>query len=536
MTQTLPSGSSFPHLEFLPSYNARTVAQQTANLMALYDEVQRTIDSRIAAATRDPARFREVRWLNELTSALDSARERIEPAVQRWIAETYPGHYAVGAQDMLDHLDGRPFAWTQSHAGAVGLLAIDTYDALLKPTGYTSRDVKQTVREFARSVAGEKFLTGKTAVQAGRDLTRRLADAGIFSVRYADGRVVSGGAYSNMVMRTRTAVAQNVGGINTARADGVEFFEINDGPDCGLETHEGGSAAGMVVPTEVAQLFPISHPNCVRSFLPRPDITADQVNRGDFASLIDEASAQDQAAFDEFIRREAATRGTSIVREASRFRRQERTGRTPRSARTPRRGAGTSPTIAAANRALDLARAAEPAVTADLADIVGALGGDLVGLDFRIKGQGSLERKLSQKMTTANAAGQPITATQAAAGIHDNLRYTATYSPTEYAQQAVRTVGRLRSSGYEIVRVRNTWDPGNVYRGVNMQVSTPEGYRFELQFHTPQSFDTKQKTHTLYDAIRELPADDPAFIAGSRLMQSLSDEIATPIGAVGLTF
>ena len=63
----------------------------------------------------------------------------------------------------------------------------------------------------------------------------------------------------------------------------------------------------------------------------------------------------------------------------------------------------------------------------------------------------------------------------------------------------------LEGLGYKFVRVKNTLkDESAVYRGVNTQVKTPDGYTFEIQFHTPQSLAIKEKNHVLYEQARVL--------------------------------
>ena len=64
----------------------------------------------------------------------------------------------------------------------------------------------------------------------------------------------------------------------------------------------------------------------------------------------------------------------------------------------------------------------------------------------------------------------------------------------------------LEKKGYEVTAVKNTWNKIEaVYKGVNTNIKTPEGYEFELQFHTKESFDLKNgKLHELYEKQRIL--------------------------------
>ena len=49
---------------------------------------------------------------------------------------------------------------------------------------------------------------------------------------------------------------------------------------------------------------------------------------------------------------------------------------------------------------------------------------------------------------------------------------------------------------------RNSWDDAE-YKGINTRWVTQGGQRFEVQFHTPESFNAKQYvTHDAYERIR----------------------------------
>ena len=56
-------------------------------------------------------------------------------------------------------------------------------------------------------------------------------------------------------------------------------------------------------------------------------------------------------------------------------------------------------------------------------------------------------------------------------------------------------MARLESCGHKMYQSKNSW--GEVeYKGINTRWVTQEGQRFEVQFHTPESFHAKQNiTH-----------------------------------------
>lgn len=95
---------------------------------------------------------------------------------------------------------------------------------------------------------------------------------------------------------------------------------------------------------------------------------------------------------------------------------------------------------------------------------------------------------------------------EAGAKLHDLNRYTILYQPGRYSEAVDESVAELRRMGYE-VKVKDFWlDHSNPYQGINTQVFDPKTKSwFELQFHTPESFDIKEKLlHPYYEKVRAL--------------------------------
>lgn len=137
------------------------------------------------------------------------------------------------------------------------------------------------------------------------------------------------------------------------------------------------------------------------------------------------------------------------------------------------------------------AQMAEPQVTNDLIKITQKQGSRLEGLDFRLKTQESLERKISKEPHSK---------------MRDVLRYTEISNVDSQYSDYCHTMEALEEKGYQISAVKNSWnDPFRAYKGINTNIKTPEGYEFELQFHTKESFDLKNgKLHELYEKQRVL--------------------------------
>ncbi|MFI1181954.1 hypothetical protein ACH4UT_20710 [Streptomyces sp. NPDC020799] len=125
-------------------------------------------------------------------------------------------------------------------------------------------------------------------------------------------------------------------------------------------------------------------------------------------------------------------------------------------------------------------------------------GGKLEGLEYSLKGIDSFRRKAA----TAKDEGDSVTKT--AKKIKDLNRYTLTFESEKYTEGVERTYEELRGQGYEPIpgSEKNTWgDP--VYKGVNTSWQNPATEeKFELQFHTPESFKAKMENHELYEISR----------------------------------
>ena len=148
----------------------------------------------------------------------------------------------------------------------------------------------------------------------------------------------------------------------------------------------------------------------------------------------------------------------------------------------------------------ETARAMEPTITADLSGIVEESGGELTGLEFRLKTKESLERKVLSDMKTMELSEEAVMNR-----LYDVVRYTSLFNSDSLVQGYQRIVEKLKEKGYNILKVKNTMGKESAsYWGINTVVENPKGYKFELQFHTPQSFKVKQElNHSLYEEFRK---------------------------------
>lgn len=141
----------------------------------------------------------------------------------------------------------------------------------------------------------------------------------------------------------------------------------------------------------------------------------------------------------------------------------------------------------------------EPRITSQLKHITKQSNGNLRGLDFRLKSLESLSRKIS-----TDSLLDEISLEEAANNINDALRYTAVFKPDNFFDDYHSMKNALVRDGFKIEKVKNTWLDDGPYNGVNTVVSK-DNIKFEIQYHTQESFDLKNgKLHELYEE-RRLP-------------------------------
>jgi hypothetical protein len=118
--------------------------------------------------------------------------------------------------------------------------------------------------------------------------------------------------------------------------------------------------------------------------------------------------------------------------------------------------------------------------------------------EFALKSAERFKEKLTERANRFPNADP----SELAAGIHDGIRYTLIFEFEHYTTGVELAQTNLSEAGYEHVETKPGWG-GDEYKGVNSQWSDPaSGLRFEVQFHTDESWSAKQTTHWAYERIR----------------------------------
>lgn len=244
-------------------------AAAAERLIAVYQETQASLRARIEAVIADPTAAVARRRLQGLLDDVDSTIDRLEQAVHDWLEGELPPIWEAGGARFADEA-GTSFTWTQHHLEAVQDLAERSWSDVLERTQFVRDETKATIRALARTAARRAVVEGETATRAGAVLAQQVTEAtGLLSVQYADGSLVPVAVWGEMNARTTTALAYNRGTFTQAHDDGFDELEVFDGEGCGWTEHDDPDLAdGSVRTLEDCEAYPISHPNCRRSFSP----------------------------------------------------------------------------------------------------------------------------------------------------------------------------------------------------------------------------------------------------------------------------
>lgn len=167
---------------------------------------------------------------------------------------------------------------------------------------------------------------------------------------------------------------------------------------------------------------------------------------------------------------------------------------------------------------------AERGLTAALEDIEADVpGARLAGLEYRLKDEDRFKEKIAEGL--ALTPERPVE--RVVAKIPDAVRYTYLFNRDRYVDGSWEVRQKLEERGYSLALSINSWE-SDQYKGVNSRWRTDEGQLFEVQFHTPESFDAKQLTHEAYERLRNPRTDRHEMGELRAFQQEVSRNIPVP--------
>ena len=127
------------------------------------------------------------------------------------------------------------------------------------------------------------------------------------------------------------------------------------------------------------------------------------------------------------------------------------------------------------------------------------LGVKTAGLQYAVKGVDSLSRKVSEQLAKEGASVKTVIPK-----INDTVRYTLVADPGDYVSKASQTITVMGSQQMILVEAKNFWGSKR-YQGLNMTFADPRtGRLFEVQMHTPASYQAGVDTHKGYERYRQV--------------------------------
>lgn len=265
-------------------------------LQQAYDRASDRIQAELQAVADEERQARRRRRLRELQVEVNQLRADLDSDVRSWVSDEFRIIYELGATTAAADM-GVGFSWTQTHRAAVRVMAEATMRDMLAATKHVSADVKKLVRASSREATLMKLLTGQTAVQAGRGLAAELSKNAVSAITYRNGARHTLADYSEMNLRTVSAIAYNKGTIIEAKQQRAKYAIAYDGPACGLTSHEDGRKANnLILPLGQAMQYLIAHPRCRRAWSPLPDIRSKQQAEAAMEEGLYATTAQQDAA------------------------------------------------------------------------------------------------------------------------------------------------------------------------------------------------------------------------------------------------
>jgi hypothetical protein len=171
------------------------------------------------------------------------------------------------------------------------------------------------------------------------------------------------------------------------------------------------------------------------------------------------------------------------------------------------------------------ARWASAHITPRVARAAARSGAAQVGGEHAVKQVASVRRKLADDLLQPGAAS-----TSAGRAVNDTVRYTVVHTDGDYVSGTLRTVRELRGEGFELAQAKSTWG-GSRYQGLNLVWHDPRtGRLFEVQVHSPGSWDATVRTHPDYELYRDQGVDPARKAHLGRRIAAVYAAVARPRG------
>jgi hypothetical protein len=147
---------------------------------------------------------------------------------------------------------------------------------------------------------------------------------------------------------------------------------------------------------------------------------------------------------------------------------------------------------------------------------------------FALKSPDRFKEKLAKLITLEPDSSS----NELADRIHDGIRYTFTFEKEVYSVSVKQAETLLADAGFELRERKPSWS-GTEYKGINTQwCDRNSGHLFEVQFHTPESWDAKQRTHDAYEKVTSPTTLVEERVRLRAFQRTIADSVPIPPGAL----
>lgn len=174
------------------------------------------------------------------------------------------------------------------------------------------------------------------------------------------------------------------------------------------------------------------------------------------------------------------------------------------------------------NKALEV----EPEITKLVKKVAKDSNMNLTGLEYRVKSKDGYLEKIAREYAPGYCYE-----------VKDTLRYTMLSKSDEMTLQISKSIENFKKSKVEVFQGKNLWiDKKNPYNGINCIMADSSGNKFEIQYHTEESFSAKQKAHLLYEEARSGKCSREELEIINKEMKAIFDAVNVPDGIERISF
>lgn len=144
--------------------------------------------------------------------------------------------------------------------------------------------------------------------------------------------------------------------------------------------------------------------------------------------------------------------------------------------------------------------------------------------------------RFKEKVAKLIAANPDMSPAELVRRIRNGVRYTFIYGDAHYSSGVTEACGTIAAAGYELYECSNAWiDETKVYQGVNSTWREAEhDLLFEVQVHTPASWQAKQESHPFYEVIESPLSTKEQRAEAARRQRDIFSEVPIPPDVIAI--